>query len=139
MDEGFRAGLTPITVDIKRLRNFGLGLGGLFLLFGLTGWRKGSPHARWWLIASPWPCALALARPWWLERLYRPWMRVASAIAFVNTILLLGALYFLLITPYAAVMRLLGRDWLDERLGTAESYWRLKAPSQGQEAHERQF
>lgn len=141
MEEGIRPGLTlhAIAPDERRLRAFGAGLGVICLLFALSGWRHHSPRALWWLIAAPWPALLGLARPWALEPVYRPWMRVVSVIAWVNTCVLLAFIYFVIITPYAALSRLFGRDFLDETLRTGDSYWRPKAPPEGRESYERQF
>lgn len=56
--------------------------------------------------------------------LYRGWMKFAHALGWVNTRILLSLFFFLIITPVAVAMRLLGKDILDQRLdpGT-ETYW----------------
>ncbi len=40
-----------------------------------------------------------------------------------NTRILLGVVYFVVMTPTGIVMRLLGRDPLDRRLKDRPSYW----------------
>ena len=66
---------------------------------------------------------LALVAPSLLGPVHRVWMQVADALGWFNTRVLLGLVYFLVMTPTGIVMRLLGRDPLDRRLGDRSSYW----------------
>jgi hypothetical protein len=50
-------------------------------------------------------------------------MTAANALAWCNTRLLLGIVYYIVITPTGALMRLLGRDPMDRRLKDRSSYW----------------
>lgn len=58
--------------------------------------------------------------------LYRWWMQFARALAFVNTRIILTLVYVLLLAPVALLLRLMGKDYLDRRLGGEESYWKAK-------------
>ncbi|MBI2619562.1 MAG: hypothetical protein HYW57_05725 [Ignavibacteriales bacterium] len=60
--------------------------------------------------------------------LYKRWMAFARLLAIVNTTVVLTLVYFLLIGPSWLIMRLLGKDLLDRRLGDTQSYWRMKDP-----------
>ena len=51
------------------------------------------------------------------------WRRMGAALGYVNTRLLLGAFFFLVITPLGILLRLLGRDPLDRRSGAKASQW----------------
>lgn len=53
------------------------------------------------LFAATWPQALA--------PVHRGWMRVGYVLGWINTRLLLGAVFFLLVVPLGALLRLLGR------------------------------
>jgi hypothetical protein len=54
---------------------------------------------------------------------------LAWPIGFVVSHLLLGAVYFLLVTPIGLVMRLVGYDPMHRRFDPrAESYWRARDP-----------
>ncbi len=66
---------------------------------------------------------LALGAPSLLGPVHRLWMQVADALGWFNTRVLLGLVYFLVMTPTGIVMRLMGRDPLDRRLGDRASYW----------------
>lgn len=141
MDEGIRAGLKGLDPAARRkaLRGFGVGLGVLLWIFAALAWRKGSPKASWELAAGALSMLLGLAAPGAFAPLYAAWMPVALFLGRVNTKLLLGLLYYLVITPYGLALRLLGVKLLDETLRDADSYWQPKEPVADLKAYERQF
>ena len=51
------------------------------------------------------------------------WMRFAAALGHVNSRVLLTLFYYLAVTPYGIVSRLVRRDPLRRRGGAEESYW----------------
>ncbi len=72
-------------------------------------------------------------------RVYRIWMSMALFLGRVNTFLLLSLFYYLIITPYALLLRLCGAQMLDLRFKDRDSYWRAKEPSKGLEDYQGQF
>lgn len=66
---------------------------------------------------------LALVQPAVLMPVERLWMRLGEAMGKVMQPLVLGGIYFLLITPVAVLGRLFGRDPLRMRRTTQPSYW----------------
>jgi hypothetical protein len=73
--------------------------------------------------------AVALARPALLHRLNRAWMRFGALLHKVVNPIVLGAIYFLVFTPFAVAMRLAGRDALRRKLDRqAKSYWINRDP-----------
>lgn len=61
--------------------------------------------------------------------IFRSWMRFVMPIGWVITHLLLGLVYFLLLTPMGAVSRLIGRDVLGRRPGKSTgSHWQAHDP-----------
>ena len=61
--------------------------------------------------------------------LYLGWMRAVAPIAWVVTHLVLALIFYGLITPLAAIMKLFGRDRLDRGFDpAAESYWSAHDP-----------
>lgn len=52
------------------------------------------------------------------------WMTLAFALGWLNTRLLLGVFFYFIVTPIGVVMRLFGKDLLDEKLNrSATTYW----------------
>jgi uncharacterized membrane protein HdeD (DUF308 family) len=68
------------------------------------------------------------------------WMRFAGALGHVNSRVLLTLMYYLAITPYGFISRVAGRDPLQRRGKTGESYWiERKKTRQAREQFERLF
>jgi uncharacterized membrane protein YhhN len=66
-----------------------------------------------------------LAVPTWLGPVYRGWMAFALAISKVTTPILMGAIYFLVLTPTGLLARLFGHRPLSRPRGTA-TYWQSR-------------
>ena len=67
------------------------------------------------------------------------WMKLAHALGWINSRVLLGLLYYGVLTPLGVLMRLFGRDPLRRRKAAA-SYWVSRArPRQDHEQFERLF
>ena len=68
------------------------------------------------------------------------WMRVAVALGWVNSRILLGLMFYGVLTPYNFVGRLIRRDPLRRRGAQGESYWiKRKQTRQTREQFERTF
>ena len=109
----------------KDLRTFGLTLGAACLVWaGILYWR-GKPTASLWLLGiGPLLALLALTVPVALRPLHRVWMPAARAGAHALTWVFLTLAFFLVITPYAIAMKLLGKDPLERRIDPKRaSYW----------------
>lgn len=84
-----------------------------------------------------WPLAGAMVvllitwvRPSWLTPATRVWLMFGQLLHHIVSPLALGVLFFGLITPMAAVMRLAGRDILLRRFNPAAlSYWIERTPA----------
>ena len=71
---------------------------------------------------------------------HKGWMRFAAALGHVNSRVLLTLVYYLVVTPYGFVTRLVGRDPLRRRAGAGASYWvERKTTRQTREQFERLF
>jgi Saxitoxin biosynthesis operon protein SxtJ len=116
--------------ETKQLRSFGLLVGGIFALLGVwpVVWH-GQPPRLWSLILGGILMALALVWPRSLTQVYRLWMRLGEVLGWINTRLILGALFYLLFTPLGVYRRWRGQDamrrtWEPE----AESYRVVRQP-----------
>lgn len=70
----------------------------------------------------------ALARPALLAPLNRLWLRFGLLLHRIVNPVIMGLIFFVLLTPVAVVMRLAGRDALRLRPHRADSYWILREP-----------
>jgi hypothetical protein len=62
-----------------------------------------------------------------LRPVYVVWMKFAFALGWINTRILLGIFFYLIITPIGLVMRLVGKDILDQKLDrSAKTYWKKR-------------
>jgi hypothetical protein len=116
--------------DTKHLRSFGGIVGGIFALLGVwpVVWR-GQPFRLWSLLLGGLLMALGLVWPRSLTPVYRCWMRVGEVLGWINTHLILGAIFYLLFTPMGLYMRLRGKDPMRRTLAPeAESYRVVRQP-----------
>ncbi|MFQ5847549.1 MAG: SxtJ family membrane protein [Candidatus Methylomirabilales bacterium] len=128
-------------LSAKELRRFGLTVAiplGLLSLLGVWRGHTILPAGLGGMAVVL--AGLALSAPGLLGPVHRVWMRGAHALGEFNTRVLLGLVYYLVITPMGVVMRLLGRDPLDRRLRDRASYWVAHPrPPDAKRAMERRF
>jgi hypothetical protein len=111
--------------DRRGLRQFGLTTGAIVAaLFGLGfPWLFDRPSPYWpWILAAV-LAASALIRPSALGG----WMRIGHALGWLNTRIILGLLFYVMILPAGLIMRVFARDPMARRFTDAESY---RVPSQ---------
>ncbi|HUL01642.1 MAG TPA: SxtJ family membrane protein [Gemmatimonadales bacterium] len=119
-------------------RRFGLTVGGALIVLAVLFWWRGRGTAAVVLLAIG--CTLVVAgalAPARLGPVYTIWMGIGKAISKVTTPIILGILYFLIVTPLGIVMRLVGRDPLRRALRD-DSYW-TSVPSGGRSNLDNQF
>jgi hypothetical protein len=95
----------------RQLRQFGLLVGGGFAVLGVLPWvlRRGGPRPILLGLAAV-LIILALLWPEGLRWPHRGWMALGHALGWINTRILLGVVFFLVVTPMGAVARLFWRD-----------------------------
>lgn len=108
----------------QHLRRFGLTVAIGFTLIGaLSWWRQHTvaPLVLWTLAVLN--GAPALVAPAALGPVERVWLAVGNGLAWVNTRIILTALFYVVVTPVGVLMRVF-RDPLDRELYEARaSYW----------------
>ena len=111
-------------------RNFGLLFAGVFaLLSAYAAYQNAEAFKVYgWLIAGIVVGLVAIAAPWLLAPLNKAWMKLGELMGRVVSPLVLGVIFFMLITPVALVTRLFGRDELRLKKADASSYWIDRAP-----------
>ncbi len=110
-------------------RSFGSLFTGVFALLSGLSWWHGKPTAPWLLTVAALFGLTTLIRPTLLHPLNRAWMWLAYILNRVVSPIVLGILYYGLITPIGWIMRLNGRDPMRRRLEpAAASYWQPRQP-----------
>ena len=145
MEGRIRTGLMKQTMysipelDEKGLREFGLTLGGIIvgLFGGLLPWLFGLQIPIWpWFVGGGLVLWALLASDT-LKPIYKLWMHLGLLLNRITTPLIMGIVFFFLITPTGLLMRLMKRDPLarqldDEKL-TSFRVLSRKAPRENME------
>ena len=104
-------------ITTKQLRSFGITVGGIFALIGFWPviFRNGDP--RWWLWGLA-GCLLvpALLLPKSLFWVYKGWMAVGHVMGWINTRIILGAVFYTIVTPIGIFRSWLGKDPMGRQL-----------------------
>lgn len=132
--------IKKIRTTRKNLRNFGITLAIVLLLFSAYFlWKDVSAYnylvpIAGLLIVTGWLI------PFILKPIYRLWMTMAVIIGFIITNILLGLLYYFVVTPIGLISRLSGREFL--ALGwdaTRPTYWNYRREQRSKEDNLKQF
>ncbi len=115
----------------RQLREFGLLIGTVFPI--VLGWLlpalHGHPFRSWTLVIGLPALVLGIAWPRALRGPYRAWMALGHGLGWINSHLILGLVYLVVLQPIALVMRLLGHDPLHRRWDSAaKSYREVRKP-----------
>ena len=105
-------------------RSFGVVFAGVFALIACWPlWSAQSP--RWWALGLAAAFAVAaVIRPQILRPLNRAWLALGRLLHLVVSPLVMGAIFFLCVTPIGWVMRRRGKDVLSlARRSDLSSYW----------------
>lgn len=110
-------------------RAFGLVFAGVFLLLALWPLLERASPRLWSVAVAAAFALLAFLAPRVLAPLNRLWFRFGELLHRIVSPIALGVIFFGVITPYALVMRLWGRDELLLRRRSArDSYWVRREP-----------
>ena len=110
-------------------RTFGLVFAGVFLLIGVAPLIFAGAVRAWSLLISAAFGILALMAPAVLAPLNRLWTKFGLLLHKIVSPIVLGIMFYLVITPMGAVMRLLGKDPLRLRGNRdAVTYWIERSP-----------
>jgi cell division protein FtsW (lipid II flippase) len=114
----------------KELRQFGLLVGGVFAVVGL--WPvvfRGEPSRLWAIVFGSLLLILGSIVPQTLRQIHRGWMKIGHVLGSINTKIILGIIYYGLITPMGVVMRLMGKDLMGRALAKeARTYRVVRVP-----------
>ena len=132
---------TPV-LDNKGLRKFGLTTGAiivvLFALFFPWVFDMATMPMWPWILASLlWLPALLM--PSILRPVYTTWMKIGHAIGWVNTRIILGVLFYVMVLPMGLIMRLFGKDPMARKHDKTDSSYRVQSVSEPKDRLEKPF
>ena len=125
----------------KELRNFGFILASIFMaLFGvLIPLLKHQASPMWpWILGSA-LLAFAFFLPKLLQLIYVPWMKLGALLGWINTRIILGFLFFAIITPMSLILRVIKYDPLKRKFDTNATTYRIESNSESIKHMERPY
>jgi hypothetical protein len=100
----------------KQLRSFGLIVGGIFALIGFWPVVIHSLDPRWWAVVIAILLMLpALVFPASLFWIHKGWMLLGHVLGWINTRIILGFIFYFVVTPIGVVRRWMGKDPMGRR------------------------
>ena len=125
----------------KELRDFGLIMAGMLsLMFGLVlPWLFGYSIPYWPFIAAIGFAVVGLVKPLLLGPVNRVWLKISDVLGWINTRLVMGIIFFLLIVPIGLIMRLFTKDPLNNQWSDAEKSYRIVTKVRNKEHLEKPF
>ena len=121
------------TSETKQLRSFGFTVGGIFAVIGVWPFLLRGTDYRWWaLIVAGLLIVPALVLPKSLTLPYRGWMALSEVLGWINTRIILGVIFYGLLTPMGIIRRFLGKDPMGRQLKPElDTYRILRKPRPG--------
>jgi len=110
-------------VKLSSNRNFGVVFFIVFLLIGLYPLLKGNDLRIWSLIISFIFLALGLINSRILTPLNRLWFKFGLLLGKFISPLIMGIIFFIVVTPTGIIMRLFKKDLLNLKFNEKETYW----------------
>ena len=131
----------------KTVREFGFILAGFLVLFPLLGallgmLLKGKPFHYWlgWPVLGVFALVVNLFLFPVISLIYRVAMLIAHGISWVMMRIILTILFYFVLSPISIVMRLTGKDLLDQKIDkSAQTYWQKRPAAPPREQYERLF
>jgi len=111
--------------ELKDLKQFGIVLAAILIIFGAIHFLK---HR---MILAQWFCGIGLIvlcigllAPRMLKNVYAIFLKVAHAIGWFNTRVILILIYYVILTPIALILGIFGKDLLSRKIEkSVSSYW----------------
>lgn len=111
----------------KKLREFGFLVGGVLCVLGILLWWRGRGSYPYFFLPGILLVAAGAVSPSVLKPFQKAWMSLAILMGWVMTRVLLSVLFYLTLTPIGLILRLTGKDLLDQKLEPEkQSYWKIR-------------
>jgi hypothetical protein len=99
----------------KQLRSFGFTLGGILAGFAVWPMVRGEGPAGALLVVAACLAALGALSPAGLRPVFKAWTAIGNVLGWINTRIILSAIFYLAVTPIGLVRRGLGKDPMGRR------------------------
>jgi len=133
--------LKNIRTDSKAIRDFGMLIGFILLIIaGILFYKE----REFYLLIITFGIAfigLGLGMPIIVKPFYLVWMNFAVLLGWFMTRLILGLLFYIVVSPISLILRLFGKEFLDLKTSSLNrSYWNYKDnDSISHQNYEKQF
>ena len=111
-------------IDENILKEFGILIGIVFPLF--IGWFLpfiyGHGFRKWTLIIGLISFFIGILKPSLLIYPYKFWIKLGNFLGFINSHVILGIVFFVVLLPISLIMRLFGYDPLNKKLDKLETF-----------------
>jgi len=112
-----------IKKNLPSNRSFGIVFFFLFLIISLYPLTNGTEIRKWPLIISLIFLILGLINSQILNPLNKLWFKFGIFLGKIISPLIMGIIFFLVVTPIGLLMRMLGKDILSLKYNNNQSYW----------------
>ena len=114
------------TPSTKELRSFGLLVGAVFSVIGLWPVLLYGARPRYWaVVVGGLLIVFGGLLPRVLAPVHRGWMWIGHVLGWINTRILLGIVFYGLITPIGIVFRLMGKDTMRQAFSEVSPTYRV--------------
>jgi len=124
----------------KELRSFGLLVGGVFA--GIGFWPmlvRGGDYRPAALMLAALLIAPALIFPRSLAPIHKIWMKLGHVLGWINTRIILGVVFFAVVTPMGMIRRMLHKDSMGRQSDSTRDSYRLPRQSRPASHMTRQY
>jgi len=114
----------------KQLRSFGFTVGGIFALIAFWPLVIRAADPRWWALAIAASLLIpAVVFPRSLVWVHKGWMAIGHVMGWINTRIILGIVFYVIVTPIGMIRRWLGKDPMGRQLRPdLDSYRVIRKP-----------
>ena len=113
-------------IKISSNRSFGIVFFVVFLLIAIYPLIKSGELRLWSLIISTIFLVLGLINSKILNPLNKLWFKFGIVLGKIISPLVMGIIFFIVVTPIAILMKLLKKDLLDLKYNDNKTYWKAK-------------
>tara|TARA_B100000965_G_scaffold382957_1_gene381727 strand:- start:2031 stop:2417 length:387 start_codon:yes stop_codon:yes gene_type:complete len=110
-------------IKISSNRNFGIVFFVVFLIISIYPILKGEDIRIWALIISLFFLVLGLLNSKILFPLNKIWHKFGLLLGRIISPLVMGVIFFLVVTPIGLIMKIFGKDLLNLKLNKDKTYW----------------